>query len=115
MAISPWFVCSQTTLPKVYSTTEITSLEAPEMDGFINDKIWNNVPWGSNFIEVNPDENTAPTEQTKFKILYDQKYLYIALLALDASPKHITKRLSRRDGFEAVSYTHLTLPTTYSV
>ena len=100
IAISPWFVCSQTTLPKVYSTTEITSLEAPEMDGFINDKIWNNVPWGSNFIEVNPDENTAPTEQTKFKILYDQKYLYIALLALDASPKHITKRLSRRDSFE---------------
>ena len=100
IAISPWFVCSQTTPPKVYSTTEITSLEAPEMDGFINDKIWNNVPWGSNFIEVNPDENTAPTEQTKFKILYDQKYLYIALLALDASPKHITKRLSRRDGFE---------------
>ena len=100
IAISPWFVCSQTTLPKVYSTTEISSVEAPEMDGFINDKIWNNVPWGSNFIEVNPDENTAPTEQTKFKILYDQKYLYIALLALDASPKHITKRLSRRDGFE---------------
>ena len=100
IAISPWFVCSQTTLPKVYSTTEISSVEAPEMDGFINDKIWNNVPWGSNFIEVNPDENTAPTEQTKFKILYDQKYLYIALLALDASPKHITKRLSRRDSFE---------------
>ena len=54
IAISPWFVCSQTTLPKVYSTTEISSVEAPEMDGFINDKIWNNVPWGSNFIEVNP-------------------------------------------------------------
>ena len=100
IAISPWFVCSQTTFPKVYFTTEISSVEAPEMDGFINDKIWDKVPWESNFIEVNPDENTAPTEQTKFKILYDQKYLYIALLALDASPKHITKRLSRRDGFE---------------
>ena len=100
VAIFPWFVYSQTTLPKVYFTAEISSAEAPEMDGFINDKIWNKVPWGSNFIEVNPDENTAPTEQTKFKILYDQKYLHIALLALDASPQQITKRLSRRDGFE---------------
>ena len=100
IAISPWLLCSQATFPKVYSTTEISSVKAPEVDGFINDKIWNKVPWGSNFIEVNPDENTKPTEQTKFKILYDQKHLYIALLALDASPKRITKRLSRRDGFE---------------
>lgn len=100
VAIFPWFVNSQTTLPKVYFTAEISSAEAPEMDGFINDKIWNKVPWGSNFIEFSPDENTPPTEQTKFKILYDQKYLHIALLALDASPQQITKRLSRRDGFE---------------
>lgn len=100
IAVSPWIITSQTTAPKVYSTSEISSLEAPKIDGFINDIIWNKVPWGTNFIEVSPDENTNPSEQTKFKILYDQKYLYIALLALDNSPEHITKRLSRRDGFE---------------
>ena len=48
---------------------------------------------------MNPDENTDPSEQTKFKILYDQKHLYIALKALDSEPETITNRLSRRDGF----------------
>ena len=40
-----------------------------------------------------------PPSQTKFKILYDQKHLYIALKALDSEPETITNRLSRRDGF----------------
>lgn len=48
---------------------------------------------------MNPDENTDLSEQTKFKILYDQKHLYIALKALDSEPETITNRLSRRDGF----------------
>ena len=55
--------------------------------------------WGDNFTEVYPDENTS-TELTKFKILYDQKYLYVSILALDSEPKSITSRLSRRDSFE---------------
>ena len=66
----------------------------------MNDSSWGLVPWGNDFIEVYPDENTSPTEETKFKILYDEKYIYIALLALDSNPSTITNRLSRRDGFE---------------
>ena len=85
---------------KQYYTVKIKPDMAPELDGFIQEKIWDTVPWATDFIEVSPDENTAPTEQTKFKILFDNKYLYIALLALDSNPKTITNRLSRRDGFE---------------
>ena len=77
IAVSPWIISSQTTAPKVYSTSEISSLEAPKIDGFINDIIWNKVPWGTNFIEVSPDENTNPSEQTKFKIL-TTKNIYIS-------------------------------------
>ncbi|MDG1284575.1 MAG: DUF5916 domain-containing protein [Flavobacteriaceae bacterium] len=69
------------------------------MDGNLADSIWESAEWATNFIEVNPDENTDPSEQTKFKILYDQKHLYIALKALDSEPETITNRLSRRDGF----------------
>lgn len=85
---------------KQYITQEISTDNSIKIDGFIDEQIWSNVSWGTDFIEVNPDENTAPSEQTKFKILYDQKYLYIAVLALDAAPESITKRLTRRDGFE---------------
>ena len=80
---------TQAATPKQYYTVKIKPEMAPELDGFIQEKIWDTVPWATDFIEVSPDENTAPTEQTKFKILFDKKYLYIALLALDSNPKTI--------------------------
>ena len=96
----PILALAQTTVPNQYFTVEISSEKAPKIDGLLDDSIWSMVDWGSDFIEVFPDENTAPSEQTKFKILYDQKHLYIGLLALDTAPETITNRLSRRDGFE---------------
>jgi len=100
--VSPFVLLAQAasnTSVKAYTTNEIGTLDAPNIDGILNEIIWNSVEWGGDFIEVNPDENTAPSVQTKFKILYDQKYLYIALKALDPEPETITNRLSRRDGF----------------
>ena len=85
--------------PKTYTTLEIEATAAPSIDGNLDDSIWASAEWGTNFIEVDPDENTEPSVQTKFKILYDQKHLYIALKALDPEPETITDRLSRRDGF----------------
>ena len=90
---------SNPAFPKTYTTTEINPSNAPLIDGNLSDSIWSSVDWGSDFIEVDPDENTPPSVQTKFKILYDQKHLYIALKALDPEPATITNRLSRRDGF----------------
>ena len=87
-------------IAKQYFTKQISPQVAPKLDGFLDDSVWDKVEWGSNFVEVSPDENTSPTEETKFKILFDQKYLYVALLALDSSPNSITQRLTRRDGFE---------------
>ena len=87
------------TAKKEYHTLEINLSFAPVIDGALNDSVWSSVEWGSDFVEVQPDENTAASVQTKFKVLYDQKYLYVALKALDPEPETITKRLSRRDGF----------------
>ena len=85
--------------PKTYTTLEIETTAAPSIDGALDDSIWASVEWGTNFVEVAPDENSEPPVQTKFKIIYDQKHLYIALKALDPEPETITNRLSRRDGF----------------
>lgn len=82
---------------KIY-TTKSTSQEIV-IDGSLDDAAWNTVDWGTDFIEKSPAENTAPTYQTKFKIIYDSKYLYIGIKALDTTPNEIVKRLSRRDGF----------------
>ncbi len=90
-----------TSIPKrIYTTKSISSFEPPSIDGLINDEVWDIVPWDSEFTEWRPDEGSTPTYQTKFKIVYDAKYLYIAVRAIDDEPDNIVKRLSRRDGFE---------------
>ena len=84
---------------KKYTTTGIGPEEAPQIDGDLTDAIWEQVSWGGDYIEFQPDENTAPSVQTKFKILYDSKNLYLAFKCYDPEPDKIERRLSRRDGF----------------
>lgn len=83
-----------------YSTTRFSG-EAPKIDGHINDPAWNQVPWGGgNFRQRSPDAGRLASVQTQFKILYDDKNLYIALKNFDPEPSKIVSRMSRRDGFE---------------
>lgn len=83
---------------KVYNTkrTEI----APQIDGQLNDEVWNSVSWDGNFTQWEPNEGSKPTQDTKFKILYDAKNLYVAVRCFDTDPSKIVSRLSRRDGFD---------------
>tara|TARA_R110002050_G_scaffold48356_3_gene112456 strand:+ start:4360 stop:7011 length:2652 start_codon:yes stop_codon:yes gene_type:complete len=85
---------------KTYTTKPLLTNAPPIIDGLLNDTSWDMVAWASDFIEQRPDENTPPNHQTKFKILYDENYLYIGVRCLDDEPDKIIKRLSRRDGFE---------------
>jgi hypothetical protein len=85
---------------KFYTTQHLEG-EAPKIDGQINDPAWQQVPWGGgDFTQVSPDAGAKPSVQTKFKILYDAKNLYIAIKNLDPDPSKIVSRMSRRDGFE---------------
>ncbi len=86
-------------IKKIYTTKALGANEPPTIDGILDEPGWGIVEWGSDFIENQPDENTPPSEQTKFKIVYDQRYLYIAYRCYDSDPANIEKRLSRRDGF----------------
>ncbi|WP_284653804.1 DUF5916 domain-containing protein [Flavobacterium terrisoli] len=85
---------------RIYTTKFLNETAAPAIDGILNEAAWDIVDWTGDFIEREPDENTPPSEQTKFKIVYDQNYLYFAFRCYDKDPKKIVKRLSRRDGFE---------------
>lgn len=95
---------SQQTAPKVskkiYNTKSLGALPAPVIDGFLTDDSWNIVDWTGDYIENLPDENAAPIEPTKFKIVYDKDFIYFGFRCYDKDPKGIVKRLSRRDGFE---------------
>jgi len=83
-----------------YTTQHIGTNEAPKIDGIMDEAAWDSVEWTSEYVQNQPDNGAAPTEQTKFKVLYDDKNIYFAFLNLDAEPDKIERRLSRRDGFE---------------
>ena len=83
---------------KQYSTTFVKDASI-ELDGIPDEATWNQVAWGGDFIQYQPAEGKLPSEQTQFKILYDEKYLLIAYRCFDSAPDSIVERMSRRDEF----------------
>ena len=85
---------------RIYTAKSTGNIDVPIIDGKLDDAAWEIVEWGNDFIEWRPDENTPPSEQTRFKIIYDAKYLYVGVRAFDKSPDSIVQRLGRRDQFD---------------
>lgn len=77
-------------------TTRITS-RAPLIDGKENDDVWNQVDWNDNFTQYSPYESVAPTQSTRFKILYDANNLYVLVRASDSDPSSIDRRITKHD------------------
>lgn len=84
---------------RVYQTERL-STSPPVIDGFIDDEAWETIYWGNNFIQRDPYENAPPSQQTAFKILYDDNNIYVAIRAYDSVPEKIERRLTRRDEFQ---------------
>ena len=87
---------SQTPEKRTYKTG--FAISAPEIDGEMNDSCWNQVEWGNDFIQIQPKENIAPSQQTAFKVLYDDNNLYVFIRACDSEPEKISRRISRQIG-----------------
>jgi len=85
---------------RFYTTQRLVG-EAPKIDGRGNDAAWGQIAWGGGqFRQRSPDAGKPASVQTKFKILYDEKNLYILFKNFDPDPDKIVSRMSRRDGFE---------------
>ncbi|WP_298761404.1 DUF5916 domain-containing protein [uncultured Psychroserpens sp.] len=94
------FAQNESSIPKrVYTTSPIKDLKAPTIDGILDEAAWDIVEWTSDYVEFQPDVGTPPSEQTKMKIVYDDKNLYVAFKCYQADPSTIEKRMGRRDDF----------------
>jgi hypothetical protein len=47
------------------------------IDGDPREPAWDAVEWAGDFVELSPDEGTEPSQETRFKILYDDDALCI--------------------------------------
>jgi hypothetical protein len=83
---------------KTYTTSQ--TKEEIIIDGFLDDSSWDQVEWGGDFVGHRPEFNVKPSQETQFKILYDDKFLYVGIRAFDTEPEKIVERMSRRDGFD---------------
>ncbi|MBK6932582.1 MAG: carbohydrate binding family 9 domain-containing protein [Saprospirales bacterium] len=79
--------------------TQPFSGEAVKLDGIPDEPVWETVAWGNDFIQYQPAEGIAPSHPTQFKILYNDKFLFIGYRCFDPAPDSIVQRMSRRDEF----------------
>jgi len=66
----------------------------PDIDGRMDEPIWQKADWYGDFTQRQPDDGAPPSQQTAFKILYDDKNLYVGIR------EKIVRRVTRRDQFE---------------
>ena len=84
---------------RVYKTRHILS-QPPDIDGKGDDPAWDVVEWSGDFTQLDPEDGGEPTQQTAFKILFDDHNLYVLIRAYDTEPDQITSRVTRRDDFD---------------
>lgn len=82
---------------KIYNTSFTPA--PPLIDGTDNDECWSLVEWSGNFTQMQPEENKPPSQETEFKILYDNDNLYVFFRAYDTEPEKISRIVTRRDNF----------------
>lgn len=70
---------------------------APEIDGMLDNPVWEEGIVIDRFTQYEPLEGSEPTEKTVAYIGYDSKNLYIAVRAYDSEPKAVRACLTKRD------------------
>lgn len=90
---------SAQTTKKSYKTHSIQGTDLL-IDGKLNEPVWQETEWSGNFLVWEPDNGAVPKNDTRFKVLYDDSYLYVGLQLFDSAPDSLEKRLTSRDGFD---------------
>lgn len=80
------------TIPRHYVACYTT--ESPTIDGNIADPVWENALWSEPFRDIEGDLKPEPPLLTRMKMLWDDKYLYIAA---ELEEPHIWSYLQNHD------------------
>jgi hypothetical protein len=82
----------------VYTTTRLKG-SRPEIDGKLKDECWKEGEWAGHYHQYIPNEGANPSHPTEVKILYDDKFLFVAIRAYDSEPEKIQRLAGPRDEF----------------
>ncbi len=70
----------------------------PNVDGNLDDQVWQTIAPITSFTQVWPDDGAAPTEHSEVRIAYDRDFLYFAFNFLDDNPELIRAKNLERGG-----------------
>ena len=71
--------------------------QQPSIDGKLTDEAWSLAPVQGNFVQREPDYGQASTEKTEFRVLYDDKTLYLGVWVWDSDAAGILASEMKRD------------------
>lgn len=74
-----------------------TNGQSPRLDGYLDDPIWTNAVFVSDFLMKEPTEGGIPAERTEVAIAYNEQTLFIAARMECADPSSLRMHLDRRD------------------
>ncbi len=82
---------------RVYDTRRVDG-EPPIIDGILDDAVWDAVEWSGDFVQRDPSDGDPPSQQSRFKVVYDDSALYFSF-RLEDDPAQVRPVLARRDHF----------------
>ncbi|MCY2932739.1 MAG: carbohydrate-binding family 9-like protein [Planctomycetota bacterium] len=56
----------------------VLAQKAPQIDGKLDDHVWQNSPWTEDFGDIQGSARPAPRFRTRVKMAWDQQYFYVA-------------------------------------
>jgi hypothetical protein len=76
---------------------KITAAQRPDIDGRLTEAAWSLAPAQGNFIQREPSFGAPASEKTEFRVLYDDKTLYIGVWVWDRDADGIMGSEMKRD------------------
>jgi len=86
-------------LPKRSCQALRLAASPPRIDGKLDDACWQAGAWQTDFTQREPHEGKPGSEPTFFKVLYDDRYLYVAIRAADSKLASMPRLRGKRDEF----------------
>jgi hypothetical protein len=71
--------------------------QAPRIDGRLDDEVWQLAPVQGQFVQREPRFGAPASERTEFRVLYDDRTIYVAVWAWDRDPSGILGSELKRD------------------
>ncbi|QXD25188.1 hypothetical protein F7C95_04610 [Opitutia bacterium ISCC 51] len=80
-----------------FSVRMVQASAPPVIDGKLDEAVWEKAAVITNFTQVRPIENVAPTEKTEVRLLQDSDFLYVGIRAYDSEPDKLIAKEMQRD------------------